>query len=88
MDAIWCLLNSTGFTTITRPDHSQCPFILYRQAVSNGKGRVHLTMIPREGAVDALVALVTEQCDLRRPSGGEKPVINVTGIGANFFNRI
>ena len=62
-------------------------FLLCFQAVKDGKGRVHLVMFPREGGVDALVSLVTEQCDITRSSGGEKPLVQVTGIGANFFKQ-
>ena len=62
-------------------------FLLCFQAVKDGKGRVHLVMFPREGGVDALVSLVTEQCDVSWPPGGNNPVIQVTGIGANFFKQ-
>ena len=62
-------------------------FFLCFQAAQDGKGRVHLVMFPREGGVDALVSLVTDQCDVTRPSGGEKPVVHVTGIGANYFKQ-
>ena len=62
-------------------------FLICIQVEKDGKGRVHLVMFPREGGVDALVSLVTDQCDVTRPSGGEKPVVQVTGIGANFFKQ-
>ena len=51
------------------------------------KGACPPSDVPARGRLDALVSLVTEQCDVTRPSGGEKPVVQVTGIGANFFKQ-
>ena len=60
--------------------------IFFFQAVRDGAGRVHLTRIPRNLGAAPMIDLVTQKCDLKKPTDGVL-VVPVTGIGTNLCKQ-
>ena len=60
--------------------------IFFFQAVRDGAGRVHLARIPRMLGAAPMIDLVTQKCDLKKPTDGVL-VVPVTGIGTNLCKQ-
>ena len=52
----------------------------------DGAGRVYLTRIPHMSGMEQMIDLVSQKCDLKKPTDGVL-VVPVTGIGANLSKQ-